>query len=106
MEQVRQREENTGQQLDRGVARRDGGAAGAATPPEDSPADDRNVVVRPYRSVARGAMRGGEGNRLFARDAVDDDVQKTANDGPEDADGCGNKVRRQPRQPVLCHESL
>src|SRR5438128_499844 len=106
MEQIRQRKEDAGQQFDRGVARRDRGAARAATPTEDGPAHDGNVVVRPYRSITRRAMRGGEGNRLLAWDAVDDDVQKTANDGSEDADGCGNKVRRQPRQPVLCHESL
>ena len=38
-------------------------------------------------------MGAGADDRLFKREAVDDDVKKAANDGPEDGGGGGIKPR-------------
>src|SRR5205823_13402071 len=76
-------ERDGGEQLDRGVPRRDPLAAGAAAAAQKQPREDRNVVVRLDRRLARGAVGAREGDRLPEREPVGHHVEERADDEPE-----------------------
>ena len=64
-----------GAPLDERVARRDRLAAAAAVAAQQQPGEDRDVVVRPHRRVASGAVRGRRDDRLVPGQTVDHDVR-------------------------------
>ena len=72
--------QHAGARLDERVARRDWLAAAAATPAQQQPGEDRDVVVGLDRRGAARAVRRRFDDRLVARQAVDDDVQERTDD--------------------------
>ena len=80
-------------QLDQRIARADRLAAGAAAAEQPEIAEDRDVVVRPDLRVAVRAVARRKDDRFFARIAMDDDVEKAADDRAERERGGGKKTR-------------
>ena len=79
-----QRHEPPAGRLDDGVPRRDRAAAVAASAAQQEPGQDRHVVPRPDRCPAVRAAAAAEDDRFADRDAVGDDVEKTAEHRPDD----------------------
>ena len=65
-------------QLNHRVAGTDRLVALATAPPQHQPAEHGDVVVGPHWLAAPGAVRPGDGERLAARQAIDDDVEERA----------------------------
>ena len=94
-------EEQAGGRLDGRVAARDRLAAVAAAPAQQQPRDDRDVVVRADRVLARRAARAGLDERLAARQPPRDDVEERADeeaaergDDEDEEHGGGAEARR------------
>ena len=78
------REEEGGEQLDRGIADRYGLGAFPALAPQDEIAYQRYVVVEPDGGTAPGAARTGPDDRFVSRYAEDADIEEASDDGAED----------------------
>src|SRR6185503_12596569 len=88
------REQNCGERFDCGIAAGYVHAAIAAASAENQITNNRNVVVRLDGRLALWASGIGENNRLFARHAMNDDVEKAADDPADDAEESAGNWQR------------
>ncbi|OPZ22762.1 MAG: hypothetical protein BWZ02_03371 [Lentisphaerae bacterium ADurb.BinA184] len=96
-------EQQHGGQLDQRVLQRDRQAALAASPPQEQPAQDRHVLPGPDRMAALGAVAGRTPQRLAPRQTPDDDVEETADTGPEHRDKRRHHREQEPQRVVSRH---
>ena len=82
-----------GEQFDQRIAKRKRPAAAAGPAAQEQPGKHGDVVA-PGDRPAAAAMRAGRDDGFLRRHAVNDDVEKTPDHGPEDRDGRGEKPRQ------------
>lgn len=87
-----EKEQETADQLDDGIAWRYAFVAPAAASAEYEPAQDRNIVVCGDRCVTRGTRRTRRHYGEPARKAVYADIQKAAECQSEDKNGSGKEI--------------
>ncbi len=75
--------EDTADELDEGIARRETRAAARRFPAEEHVRQDGHVLPRTDGRLALGAMRGRSNDAHPARHAIDDDVQEAPEQEPE-----------------------
>src|SRR5882672_11481786 len=87
--------EERSHQLHRRVAWRNTCFASATAPAQNQVTEHRQVVVPADRGAAGGTFRVGKDDRFFTRQTMNHNIEKAANNCPEDAgdyvrDGPGN----------------
>ncbi len=70
--------------LDERVLDRNGLMTEAASASQEEVTEDRNIVIKPDGMVTVRAVGPREDNRFISRQPTDADVQKAADEGPED----------------------
>src|SRR5690606_20597852 len=94
----REEREDSAEQFDHRVTRRNRGFAIAALPTEQDPAQDRDVVPRTDRMQAAAATRARLDDGKIARKAIDDDVEEAPQAESDESDQEDEeRLARQPR---------
>lgn len=100
--ETREKQES-GEQFNRGIARRNWRLAFPASTAEDEPTQNRNIVISLDLLMALGAGRRREHHRFPARDTVNANVQEAAEDQPEQKyRDCEKWIQRSPLIVTSC----